>query len=74
MFSTVFGALPAAIQAPIDAVLVTIDRDLLFAVLWAIAALAVGAIVRSALAKREARYEARIHVVKPATWPDRRAA
>jgi hypothetical protein len=63
MWQTIIGALPAAVAAPISAVLVTLDAHLLFVVLWAVATLAVGAIVRSALAKRDARYATRVRLV-----------
>ena len=62
MWYTVLSALPAAVTAPMSAILTTIDAHFLFAVLWALAALAVGAIVRNALAKREARYTPRIRL------------
>lgn len=73
MWQTIIGALPAAVAAPISAIVATIDAHLLFAILWALAALAVGAIVRSALAKREARFTPRIRVAARKPTP-RRAA
>lgn len=74
MMITLVSALPAAISAPLTAVFATIDSRFLFAILWAVAALAVGAIVRSALARRDARYKVRMHVVKGAKRPERQAA
>ena len=72
--TTLVNALPAAISAPLTAVLATIDGRLLFAILWAVAALAVGTIVRSALARRDARYEVRLRVVKGTKRAERQAA
>jgi len=73
MWQTLIGALPAPLAAPISAIVTTIDAHLLFAILWALAALAVGAIARSALAKREARYTPHIRIVIKKLAP-RRAA
>ena len=56
MWQTVIGVLPAAVAGPITAILVSVDAHLLFAVMWALAALVVGAVVRNALAKREERF------------------
>jgi hypothetical protein len=63
MVSTLIGALPGAVVAPITAVLATVDGRFLFAMLWAFAALAVGAIVRSALARTDARHRPTVRIV-----------
>jgi len=63
MVSMLIQTLPGAVVAPMTAVLSSVDGRFLFAILWAFAALAVGAIVRSALAKTDARHRARIRIV-----------
>jgi hypothetical protein len=74
MMATLLGALPDALGAPLTGALVTIDARLVFAILWAIVALAVGAIVRSGLARREGGYSRRMRIVRIPRRSERRAA
>jgi hypothetical protein len=63
MWNVIINAFPPAVAAPISAVL-ALDARLVFAVMWALAALVVGAIVRSSFARREERFT-RIPVGRP---------
>lgn len=74
MMATLLSALPDALGAPLTSALAAIDARFVFAILWAIAALAVGTIVRSSLARREARYSRRMRIVRMPRRPQRRAA
>ena len=63
MIGTLVETLPGAVVAPVTAVLATIDGRFLFAILWAFAALAVGAIVRSTLSRTDARHRPTVRIV-----------
>jgi hypothetical protein len=72
MIATLIG-LPGAVVAPITAVLAPLDGRFLFAILWACAAVLVGAIVRSALAQTDARHRPATRVVRTRRIPPRAA-
>lgn len=63
MIATFIGGLPGAVVAPITAVLATLEGRFLFAILWACAAVLVGAIARSALARTDAPHRPAIRIV-----------